>query len=402
DKINRKGFFAIGNGTITFKQFVGVLKVGDLTIEVLPKIDFKTPDDNNTSIWQQFLIEMLQATKKIEVKTSTLAAINLSKNTVLNLYINWFLQELEILMHRGLVKKYQRISENKKSLSGKLEISKQITTNYINLERFYVTYNQYNRNNIYNAILYKCLRTIQDLGLGLATSANVGNLLNWFPECDNIKVTEALFERLVYDRKTTAYKTCIEIAKIILLNYYPNIKGGKSNVIAIMFDMNKLWEEYVLVKLQQVKVLEHSIKGQVKKDFWTSKNKKIITPDVFVQSEKGSFIIDTKWKVLDETNTNVKDADLKQLFVYNLYFDCQFSFLVYPNNDVEKNQIIIEKGTFCGKYEKYHCSIVKLNLIKKVDNTYTINDSIWRKLYTEIDNIQNRTRATLLPHQIEI
>jgi len=77
-------------------------------------------------------------------------------------------------------------------------------------------------------------------------SSRLGALLLNFPEMSGIKITDALFEKLPFDRKTESYKNAIEIARLILLNYHPDVSTGQHDVLALMFDMNILWEQFVL------------------------------------------------------------------------------------------------------------------------------------------------------------
>jgi 5-methylcytosine-specific restriction enzyme subunit McrC len=68
----------------------------------------------------------------------------------------------------------------------------------------------------------------------------------------NIKTDEAFFEKLVYSRKTEPYKKGIDIAKLLFLNYYPDVNKGKNDVLALMFDMNRLWEKFVFTSLRKI------------------------------------------------------------------------------------------------------------------------------------------------------
>ena len=91
--------------------------------------------------------------------------------------------------------------------------------------------------------------------------------------------------------------------------------------------MNKLYEEYVFRCLKkELSKLDIEVKREIKK-FWEDK---IIKPDIVITKDGKSFILDTKWK--DIAKHDVSDSDLKQMFVYNLYWDCEESILLYPNS----------------------------------------------------------------------
>jgi 5-methylcytosine-specific restriction enzyme subunit McrC len=66
-------------------------------------------------------------------------------------------------------------------------------------------------------------------------------------------------------------------------------------MLALLFDMNKLWEEYILVRLKQASI-NHNIKvyGQNSKTFWSNIS---IRPDIVLENDDEQFIIDTKWKI---------------------------------------------------------------------------------------------------------
>ena len=64
NELHQNKYFSIGFKKITFKNFVGVLQIEGLIIEVLPKID---QYETNTILWQKALIQMLKVTKKLKV-----------------------------------------------------------------------------------------------------------------------------------------------------------------------------------------------------------------------------------------------------------------------------------------------------------------------------------------------
>lgn len=389
EKTDRQSFFRVGNKEIIFQQFVGVLKIGNLTIEVLPKIDKANGDDAD---WQKVLLTMLSNALNLELKATNNAEINVEQTSVLQFYFNWFIKEVNLLMHQGLIKKYVAKTENRNALKGRLQLQKHIQHNIVHAERFYVTYNDYNQNHVYNAILQQCLKAILLIAKDSKVAAEAASILNWFPACDKVHISEKVFDKLVYHRKTERYKTAIKIAKIILLNFHPDLQGGNHDVIAIMFDMNKLWEQYVLAKLQQAHS-NYRFYGQLQKKFWVGTNRtKWVKPDIVAykkDTEEVAFILDTKWKLLDaDANKNVSDADLKQMFVYNKLWNCSYSFLLYPK---ASGKIEIEEGNFIDSSSKKEsfCNTIKLSILK--DNN--LDNDIWKEL---IEKQKDLTKSTLL------
>ncbi|RZM05024.1 MAG: hypothetical protein EOO88_55505, partial [Pedobacter sp.] len=103
-----------------------------------------------------------------------------------------------------------------------------------------------------------------------------------------------------------------------------------THIIALMFDMNRLWEEFVY---QRFKSMESSLGIQVHKqnvvDFWSSETEnKTVRPDLIIRYKGRSIVIDTKWKC--PVDDSPADDDLKQMLVYKLYFHADHACLLYP------------------------------------------------------------------------
>ena len=345
-------YYALINKGVKFNEYVGVLQVGNLTIEILPKTD-KSKDDTNDEEkkenWHGFLINMLKTVGVLDVKSTGFSSLKLKGNSILKLYFEYFIVETNYLLRTGLVKKYRKTAGNSLALKGQLIIGKNIQYNLTHAERFYVSYTTYDQNNIFNRILYKTIKLLSKINSSSAIASDIQNLLLNFPEVPDMAVSDATFDRLVYDRKTESYRKAINIARLILLNYHPDIRKGSNDVLALMFDMNKLWEKYMLKILNRdLKASgdEYSATGQIKTPFWQPDKGNImkIIPDIVVidkQTKEPVVILDTKWKNL-KTN-RPEDDDIKQMLSYNLYNIndnglVKRSALVYPTS-VERDVI---------------------------------------------------------------
>jgi 5-methylcytosine-specific restriction enzyme subunit McrC len=327
-------FYTLYYDRVKFNQYVGVIQVDGLTIEVLPKTD---KHEDNTELWQQALIRMLFISLQVNARTTTISSINIKKLTVLEAYLLLFLDEVQILMHHGLVKKYHTNISNQTSLKGKLLIHEQVTKNIVHAERFYVAHQVYGKDNVYNSILKEALDCINDLSVNNLIKSKCSNILLDFLDCKPVNIQEKLFDRLQYDRKTDRYKTAIELAKIILLNYHPDFKGGYSNILAIMVDMNILWENYIYYTLKRTCNAENStiqVYPQQKALFWRHpENWSLrLKPDLLLEKRDEKevvrrLVLDTKWKYQSDAAVE----DVRQMYAYNHYFKATESYLLYPD-----------------------------------------------------------------------
>lgn len=306
---------------IRFKQYVGVLQSKDLTIEILPKTD-----RGDEQYWKAILLFMLCQVFKLSIRSINNSSQTLRNSSILDLFILRFLDETERLIHIGLIKSYRQEDNNLDALKGKLLLSKHVSKNVIHQEKFFVRHTIYDRNHILNRILRHTLICISKSTTSFFLRQRAVNYLNLFPELPSLSVSD-LFAQLVFDRKSEDYREAITLARLILLNNMPDLSSGEYETLAMLFDMNRLWEEFVYVTLR--KHLEgYSVKDQERKDFWESPLR-AIKPDIVIRKDQDLFILDTKWKMMEKTYP--ADADLHQMYVYYKCFDAKGVSLVYPS-----------------------------------------------------------------------
>ena len=372
-----KPFFSLLHRGVKFNEYVGVLQVGRLTIEVLPKADNGNESPHS---WQQFLIAMLRASGVFPQTTGT-ASLRLKSNSILDLYLRLFLAEVQYLMQTGLVRKYRRTEGNSTALKGSLQFAQNIRHNAVHAERFYVRHAVYDRNHLFNTLLWKGLELVKRISTHPETTALAAALLLDFPECSDVKISEALFRKLHFDRKTAAYQNAIGMAKLLLLRFHPDVQKGSQQVLALMFNMNVLWEKYVFRRLQRALETEGLyVREQVSSAFWQPEGDatRVVKPDIVVYDALGKnartvAVLDTKWKCI--TDGRIADADLKQMLVYNLYNHCRESALLYPAT--------VESRNITGKffYRNRVCHALFLPLLVDANQGLRLNlDALVEKL----------------------
>jgi 5-methylcytosine-specific restriction enzyme subunit McrC len=389
-------YFKLGYKSVLFQQYVGVIQVGNLTVEILPKVGKTASTKEEKAKWQKILLDMLQQCNWMTVHANEKAPLQFKHNSILEAYLELFVRECEYLLQLGLIKKYRQNEGNKNALKGKLIFGKNIQHNIVHQERFYTRHQIYGNNNIFNQILFKALNTIPSITSSPLLNDRLYSLLFSFPELDNIHVTPLTFSNLVFDRKTSAYEEAISIAVMILLNYRPDIQNGQNNVLAILFDMNDLWEEYVYRQLLRFCNPSTRIKPQDPKKIWESKINgvsKRVKPDLVLETANKTLIIDTKWKLPEDDIPS--DADLKQMFMYNEYWDKANAILFYPKDFGETT---IDPGIFVAggrasqvEYNTRHkCGVLKASVLSNgaSDNEPILDLEFGRKIFEKLEEIE--------------
>lgn len=105
-------YFSLIHNGIKFNEYVGVIQVGSTIIEVLPKADnsisSNADEEKTTTKWRSILIGMLRAINEIDIFATSNSSLKIKENSVLYLYFEIFIKEVEYLLHAGLVKKYRK------------------------------------------------------------------------------------------------------------------------------------------------------------------------------------------------------------------------------------------------------------------------------------------------------
>ncbi|WP_051291232.1 McrC family protein [Pedobacter glucosidilyticus] len=400
---NKRLFFTPSRGGIKFCEYVGVIKVLDLTIEILPKADNNQnwDDEEEKNKWQSILIGMLRVCHSLDTPTISDAALKLKSNSILDLYIERFIKEVNYLINAGLIKKYRKEEANITALKGKLLIQKHIIKNVVHKERFYVSRTTYDKDHKWHQILFKAIKILPLICNNQYLVSLCYQLQLNFPEVRDIKVDASLFDNLVYDRKSEPYKSAIQIAKLLLLNYRPDVSSGASHSIAILFDMNKLWEEYIYRILQRENKGRFIIHNQRSTIFWNHGNtNKSLKPDIVLQKEIGRdkydkpeyeyIVIDTKWKNLYDDVKNISMDDLRQMFAYHYYFDAVRCYLLYPGEAKvrDKKLGIFNPKTFFKEslIDNKRCGvIISQAWVNGNESKSYLNKEIAENIFGEID-----------------
>ena len=348
-------YYTLIHNGVKFCEYVGVLQIGKYTIEVLPKAD-KLGEENE---WRERLIGMLKSVGMFQIEAPTSAALQLKSNYLLDLYFEIFIKEVEVLLHKGLVKNYRKQDGNQFALKGALQFGKQIQHNLTHQERFFTRHTVYDRQHPYNQVLLKTIHLLSIINKNIFLQGRISALLLNFPELPDIKVSDIFFNKLQYNSKTEPYRKAMNIARLLLLNYHPAMKGGHNGVLAIMFDMNLLWEQFVAVSLKKYLNGLYTVSMQSSVKFWKPDEgcSRTIRPDIVIKKDKSVLlVVDTKWKNI--AYNNVSDDDLKQMYVYSRYHNNAAVLLVYPGSKGED-----PKGRFHHEIQpgyNGHCGLLKI------------------------------------------
>jgi 5-methylcytosine-specific restriction enzyme subunit McrC len=180
------------------------------------------------------------------------------------------------------------------------------------------------------------------------------------------------------NRLFSDYKTILRWTRVFLLGEsFTNFKGKNLNK-AILFPMERIFEDYIgygfkkycqsaTVTLQEKKI------ALVNEHVGSAKFK--LKPDIII-SGTSNFIIDTKWKIIDQTkskeNYKISQADMYQLYAYGKKYGTILKaspklILLYPQQDTFDRPL-----SFFRYEEGLELEVIPVDLNNSLEETITL------------------------------
>ena len=281
-------------------------------------------------------------------------------------------------MRQGLQKAYQLTIANSTSAKGQIQFHQHLQKNRLHQERFYTRFQVYNHSNLLNQILWAALEILRQLPLSLLLTEKLRAVQARFPKIEARAISTKDFVHLRLHRRAAHYKEALDIAELLIGRFRPDIRSGMRSLIAVLFDMNVLFEEYIFRQLQQLQGEDVQVFRQQSKRFW---NRRSIRPDIVLQLGEERLVLDTKWKILERVQPSM--SDVQQAFVYSQYFNAQRVALIYPKvnplNDLPPTAFQVGSDE-----KKYFCQVHFAEIIRDGRLNTELNKSLLKALIKKI------------------
>ncbi len=319
----RRAYFELGRDWVRFAQYVGIVQAGGLTIEILPKVDRRPGPEGPL---RGLLLSMLHRCRLLRLDSPGAAQLASRPGALLDLYFDFFLGAVERLLSDGLVRDYRRRTQLSPVVKGRLLLQRQLRRHPVNQERSWVESDEYDYDHYFNRLIGAALDEARGLPLPPRLGARLRRLLSHFPITSPVTAEPAFADPIAFNPRTERYRTAVELARLILAGRSYQLQRGPFPALALLFDMNLLFEEYVFRSLAALRRPGLRVRRQVQRPFW---GRQSLRPDLLLHLPEGkTVVLDTKWKLLDRPRPGA--ADLRQLFVYCQYFNATTGVLLYP------------------------------------------------------------------------
>lgn len=327
--------FSWGSNYLAPQQWIGVITIDNLSIEILPKISTKI-DVNNV---KEITNKMLSVAYNIPMKYLTSTGSNISKSGFIEMLINHFIEEIEKYINDGLIFDYVRLQQNSSSLKGKLNIHKQINT--IDKTKFHCTFSKFILDNSTNQFIKYILILMKDKTLSFNQRNRMQKCLSFFDNVSSTKITPNIKKNKLNNK----LMVIIELGNLFINGFSYDTYNGNSKIKSFLFDMNKLFELFVFNTLKTI--YKDKVKFQDKSNFLIQEAnsflKKIkLKPDIIYTPHNNNDIFDTKWKIFKNFSS---EDDIYQMNAYaGGISNVNSVTLLYPKINEESNKHFIIKG----------------------------------------------------------
>ena len=299
------------------KSYVGTIQtIIGFTLEILTK----TSKDEDIESSKEVFVKLLHLLYKLpNYKNIDSAKFNRIRDLdIFEIFIRMFLEEVGVIIKKGIKSDYVNQEDNLFFLKGKLLIKEQIIKNTIHKERFYVEYDEYNQNRIENRLLKSTLKLLSNISKDFNNQRQIRQYLehmNWIELSLNI---DKDFSMVKTGRGMEHYRNALIWSKVFLKKESFSSFSGDSIAFAILYPMEKLFECFVEWWLNK-KYKHLQIEAQ-NGGFDFVKNLFTVRPDYLVKKENEVLCVaDAKWKLINSKN-DISQSDFYQLFAYKHIF----------------------------------------------------------------------------------
>ena len=355
--------------TARARGFVGVLELGDLVIELLPKIEAERLDYEELHCHRRNLLVMLNLAGKLKLYPHEIAHQSTGSAPISEVLKALFARELFDVLSQNLQHAYIRVEESRPTLKGKLRFSRQIARYGGRADRFEVIHTMYDVDTPLNRLLKGVCVWLIHHTHSRSTIDLLHQSLHLLGEVQERRPSPEMFSTLYLSRQEESFARVIEIAKLLLSQRVSEARAGQDRTFSFLFEMHALYESFVAGLLRKHMIGDQLPQGRLIlqggqpkenllfKRIDNTNTKPIpnippnpnssqtlpstthepaleLKPDLIFETNTNRIILDTKWKRLenDKIRHGIPASDVYQMLAYSVIYSCPRAVLIYPKH----------------------------------------------------------------------
>jgi len=388
--------FTVGRKTIRASQYVGLVRLGDTTLQILPKIaakgDFDKPEYSPEyqeavhSAMHNMLV-MLSVACDLPLRAQDAAHLHTEAGDWLEILTRLFALELHRQFRAGLQHAYITIEDRLPVIRGSWLISKQLAHHSYDHMRFDVSYDEFSPDTPLNRIFALTVNTLWRLTQDTTNRRLLLDLHNWLAECKTDRETlQNDLSKVHFTRLNERFQPAFNLARLFWEQRLVQLSTGNLPAFAFVFDMNILFQDYIahflkrhhksilqgiwqdgniLLQAQghRVHLAERVMPGQI-----IGKPVFQLIPDILLLSPINIpyLIADTKYKRLDpqKPDGGVSESDAYQMLAYARKWNSSDVLLIHPSSNSYPMRFTLQTGGI----NNVRIRVAELNLHQPLEN----------------------------------
>ncbi len=329
-----------GREILRAKQYVGLLETRNRTqLEILPKIAAPGSLPVSTRTMRLALLRMLHYLRNSPFRQVGTAHQQVARLPLWEVLITAFLDEVAPLVAQGLQRAYVPTPAMLPVVRGKLQIAEQLRQNTCHAERFAVEYDDFTADIPPNRLLKSCLLFVSLRARTLPNQTRIRQLLFALDEVPaSVRVAADLKASRPDNRLLARYTPVLRWAEVLLLNRAFGPPAGRHLNMALLFPMERVFEEYVAAGFRRAVQPGDELIVQGSSAYLIDDHEGgprfRLRPDLMLRRRGELVVLDTKWKAIDGRESagtyGIEQADLYQLYAYGKKYGATRLVLIYP------------------------------------------------------------------------
>lgn len=329
-------------------QHVGVVRLRNRTIQILPKIYRRSETDEKAraSTATRNLLYMLERTGDLPIREHALAPLLKFGDDWFEILTRLFASHLLEEWQRGAYRTYHTVQDDLPVLKGKWLVSEQLkhpSRRHI----FSVAYDEFTADNQLNRVFRFVVERLWQLTRDSGNRQVLGELRQWMDEVTlSSRVTAADANPVQLTRLNERFRPLLNLARLFLEGGTLQMTAGDVSSFAFVFDMNQLFEAFIasVIHRHRSEILDDQladcellIQSRGASLFLARRGERNVfqtKPDLAVRRGLAGFplLIDTKYKRLDKNDLRlgVSQTDFYQMHAYAHRYECPRVVLLYP------------------------------------------------------------------------
>lgn len=314
-----------GRVTINPNQYVGVMRLpSGIILDLLPKVPLFNV------MWMIAEVERLEAINfdrlenEVTIKTF---------DDILEPIATAFVEEVERLIDRGLYRAYIEQHDNLSTIRGRIDFREDLNRNVVLRHRTYCRFTEYSWDVPENQVVRQVVRLLARWGLSSRLTSRLVALDRQLEDITLTQFRASDVQQFHYSRQSEHYRPVHRFCHLFLDGFSLSEGVGESPFDGFLMDMNKLFEQFVAIRLQQaITAIGPDI--QLDRQFQTRLFhgfNRVIRPDLLLRaSGYPGLVADTKYK--RRSGADGSPDDYYQMITYCIVLGLKHGVLIYPRH----------------------------------------------------------------------